>query len=66
MGLKEKLHGDICLVCGEPLIIRPDKLPLCSKHAKKMTEFYAKVRPDQVTDKTYLRGKPITERDEYE
>lgn len=67
MGLKDKLEGDICLFpkCGEPLIIRPDRLPLCSKHAKGMTGFYSKVRPDQVTDKTYLRGMPVS-KDDYD
>ena len=66
MGLEERLNGDVCLKCGEPLIIRPDKLPLCSKCSKKMTAFYAKVRPDKCTDKTYLRGAPITEQDDWE
>ena len=65
MGLKDQLEGDMCLFpgCNEPLIIRPDRLPLCSKHSGKMTEFYSKVRPDQVTDKTYLRGLPVEEND---
>ncbi|MHC4748391.1 MAG: hypothetical protein ACYTFW_00820 [Planctomycetota bacterium] len=67
MGLEEKLEGDVCLFpgCGEPLIIRPDRLPLCSKHANKMTGFYSKVRPDEVTDKTYPRGRPI-EKDDWD
>ena len=65
MGLKDKLEGDICLFpgCGEPLIIRPDRLPLCSKHSGRMTAFYSKVRPDDADGKE-LRGRPITERDE--
>jgi len=61
MELKDKLGGRICLFpgCNELLLIRPDKLPLCSKHSKGMTEFYAKVHPEDVTDKTYLRGSPV-------
>ena len=66
MGLKSKLEGDVCVKCGDLLIARPDKLPLCSKCSKKMTEFYAKVRPDKCNDKTYLRGSPITEQSEWE
>lgn len=66
MGLKEKLGHEVCLFpgCGEPTHLRPDKMPLCSKHSEKFVGFYAKVRPDKITDKTYPMGSPVTERDE--
>jgi len=66
MGIKEQLQYEICLFpgCGEPTHLRPDGMPLCSKHSKKFVDFYSKVRPDQVTDKTYPMGKAVKERDE--
>ena len=66
MGLIEKLDYKICLFpgCGEPTHLRTDGMPLCSKHSKKFVQFYAKVRPDQVTDDTYPMGSPVRERDE--
>ena len=66
MGIKEALSYKICLFpgCGEPTHLRPDGMPLCSKHSQKFTKFYGQVRPDQVTSDTYPMGKPITERDD--
>lgn len=64
MGLKDRLDGSICMMCGDILIARPDKLPLCTECSKKMTNQYARMRPDKVDDKTFLRGMPKDKGDE--
>ena len=67
MGIEDALSNEgRCAKCKEVMFIaRPDKLPLCTKCTEEFTAKFAKIRPEKVTDKTYLRGEGKTEQDDY-